>query len=128
MPIDKVTGKRRETTTEERISVIEKNAEGKSYLEIAEIAGVLRSRVAGIVKEWQQHNIEDTNRSGRPSKLSDSDVHYLKMFSDRNPSAPFAEIVGILSLANRLGLCAWICIGNILDTEWGQNLLCIPYI
>jgi transposase len=40
MPIDKVTGKRRETTTEEHISVIEKNAEGKSYREIAEIADI----------------------------------------------------------------------------------------
>jgi hypothetical protein len=37
MPIDKVTRKKRETTTEECISVIEKNAEGKSYREIAEI-------------------------------------------------------------------------------------------
>jgi hypothetical protein len=35
--------------------------------------------------------------------------------------------VGILSFANRLGLGVGICIGNILDTEWGQNLLCIPY-
>jgi hypothetical protein len=33
------------------------------------------------------------------------------------------ENVGILSLANRLGLGAGICIGNILDAEWGQNLL-----
>jgi hypothetical protein len=29
---------------------------------------------------------------------------------------------GILSLASRLGLGAGICISNILDTEWGQNL------
>jgi hypothetical protein len=33
-----------------------------------------------------------------------------------------AIYVGILSLANRLGLGAGICIDNILDTEWGQNL------
>jgi transposase len=45
------------------------------------------------VKEWQQQpDIEGTNRSGRPSKLSDSGVHYLKMLSDKNPSAPLAEI------------------------------------
>jgi hypothetical protein len=31
-------------------------------------------------------------------------------------------LVGILSLANRLGLGVGICIGNILDAEWGQNL------
>jgi hypothetical protein len=42
--------------------------------------------------------------------------------------ARVGEGVGILSLANRLRLGAGICIGNILDTEWGQNLLCIPYI
>jgi transposase len=51
MPIDIITGKRRETTTEERISVIEKNAEGKSCREIAEITCVLGSQAAGIVKE-----------------------------------------------------------------------------
>jgi hypothetical protein len=33
------------------------------------------------------------------------------------------ESVGILSLANRLGLGAGICIHNILDTKWGQNFL-----
>jgi transposase len=70
---------------------LKKNAESKSYREIAEITSVSRSRAAGIVKEWQQHNIEDTTRSGRFSKLSDSDVYYLKMLS-ANPSAPFAEI------------------------------------
>jgi hypothetical protein len=37
--IYKVTGKRRETTTEERILVIE-NAGGKSDREIAEITGI----------------------------------------------------------------------------------------
>jgi hypothetical protein len=35
--------------------------------------------------------------------------------------ARVGEGAGILSLANRLGLGAWICIGNILDTEWGQK-------
>jgi hypothetical protein len=64
MPIDKVTGKRRETTTEECISVIEKNAEGKSYRDIAKITGIPMSRAARIVKEWQQHNIEGSNRYG----------------------------------------------------------------
>jgi hypothetical protein len=37
MLTDKVTGKSRETTTGEHISVVEKSAEGKSYREIAEI-------------------------------------------------------------------------------------------
>jgi transposase len=92
MPIDKVTRKRRETTTEERISVIEKNAEGKSYREIAEIAGISKLQAADVMKEWQQRNIDDSNRSGRSSKLSDSDVHYLKILSKKDPSAPLAEI------------------------------------
>jgi hypothetical protein len=36
---------------------------------------------------WQQqHNIEDLNRSGH------SDVCYFKMLSDKDPSAPLAEI------------------------------------
>jgi hypothetical protein len=34
-----------------------------------------------------------------------------------------SEVVGILSLASKLGLGAGTCISNILDTEWGQNLL-----
>jgi hypothetical protein len=44
------------------------------------------------VKEWQQHNIEDSTRSGRPFKLLDSDVRHLKILSDKDPSAPLAEI------------------------------------
>jgi hypothetical protein len=45
-----------------------------------------------------------------------------------SPPEEVGEGVGIFSLANRLGLGAGIYIGNILDTEWGQTLLCIPYI
>jgi transposase len=52
MPIDKVTRKECETTTEEHISIIEKkNAEGKSYREIAEITGISKLQAAEIVKE-----------------------------------------------------------------------------
>jgi DNA-binding NarL/FixJ family response regulator len=51
MPIDKVAKKRRETTTEERISVIEKHAEGKTYREIAETAGISKLQAADIMKE-----------------------------------------------------------------------------
>jgi transposase len=83
MPIDTVTGKRRETIIKGRISVIENNPEGKSYREIAEITRTSKLQAAEIVKERQQRNIEDLNRSGRPSKFSDSDVCYLKMRSDR---------------------------------------------
>jgi transposase len=92
MPIDKVTRKKHEATTEERIAVIEKNAQGESYREIAEIAGISMPQAADSMKEWQQHNKEDSNRSGRSSKLSGSDVRYLKMLSDKDPSAPHAEI------------------------------------
>jgi transposase len=92
MPIDKATRKRRETTTEERISVIGKNAEGKSYRDIAEIAGISKVKAADIRKERQQHNIEDSTRSGRSSKLSDSDARYLKMLSDKDLSTPLAKI------------------------------------
>jgi acetolactate synthase small subunit len=51
MPIDKVTGKRRESIAEEHILVIEKKAEGKGYREIAEITRISKSQVAEIVKE-----------------------------------------------------------------------------
>jgi hypothetical protein len=62
IPIDKTTGKSRETTAEERISVIEKKVEDRSCREIAEITGILKSQAAEIVKELQQQfNIEDSN-------------------------------------------------------------------
>jgi transposase len=51
IPIDTVTGKRRETIAEERVSVIEKKAEGKSYREIAEISGISKSSITEIVRE-----------------------------------------------------------------------------
>jgi transposase len=103
MPIEEVTRKKRETTTEERVSVIEKNAEGKSYLEIAEIAGISKPHVSDIVKEWQ-HNIEDSDRSGRSSKPSDSDIRYPEMISDKDASVPLAEITRdrVLLLARTL--------------------------
>jgi hypothetical protein len=51
MPIDKVIRKKHKTTIEGRTSVIRKSAEGKSYPEIAEITGILKSQAAEIVKE-----------------------------------------------------------------------------
>jgi hypothetical protein len=92
MPNDKVTGKRRETTTEVHISVIEKKSGGQKLPRNCRVTSILKSHGAGIMKEWQQHNIEDSNRSGRPSKFSDSDVRYLKRLSDKDPPAPLAEI------------------------------------
>jgi transposase len=80
------------------ISVIEKDAEGKSHREIAEISGISKLQAAAIMKEWQ-HNIEDSTRSGRSSKLSGSEVRYLKILSDKDLSAPLAEI------ARDSGLC-----------------------
>jgi hypothetical protein len=38
------------------------------------------------------------------------------------------EVILFLKVQKGLGLGAGICISKILDTEWGQNLLCIPYI
>jgi hypothetical protein len=51
MPIGTATIQRRETTTEERILEIEKNAEGTSDWGIAEITVISKSSVAGIVEE-----------------------------------------------------------------------------
>jgi hypothetical protein len=56
MPIDKVTGKRRETTAEERISVIVKKAEGKSSREIVEITGISKSQATKIVEECNENS------------------------------------------------------------------------
>jgi hypothetical protein len=38
------------------------------------------------------HNIEDSNRSERSSKFSDSDIRYLEIPSNKDPSAPRTEI------------------------------------
>jgi hypothetical protein len=40
------------------------------------------------MKEWRQHNMDGSNRSGQSSKLSDSDFRYLKML----PETDLAEI------------------------------------
>jgi transposase len=40
---------------------LKKHSEGKSYREIAEIAGISKLQATDIMKEWQQqHNIEDS--------------------------------------------------------------------
>jgi hypothetical protein len=59
---------------------------------------------------------------------SDPDLELDSQLSISFENSSLVLCVGILSLANRLGLGAGICIDNILDTEWGQNLLCISYI
>jgi hypothetical protein len=66
-----------------------------------EIAGISKLQAADVMKEWQQRNIDDSNRSGRSSKLSDSDIRYLKILSNKDPSAPLAEITRDSSLIVR---------------------------
>jgi len=50
MPIDQNTGKRRQATETERITVIEKHAEGKNYRQIARETTVSKSEAYRIVK------------------------------------------------------------------------------
>ena len=53
MPIDQNTGKRRQATETERITVIEKHAEGKNYHQIARETAVSKSDAQRIVKRLE---------------------------------------------------------------------------
>jgi len=50
MPIDQNTGKRWQATETERITAIEKHAEGKNYCQIARETAVSKSEAQRIVK------------------------------------------------------------------------------
>jgi len=57
MPIDQNTGKRRQATETERITVIEKHAEGKYYRQIARETAVSKSETQRIMKRWETTKI-----------------------------------------------------------------------
>jgi len=57
MPIDQNSGKRRQATETERITVIEKDAEGKNYRQIARETAVSKSEAQRIVKRWETTKI-----------------------------------------------------------------------
>jgi len=64
--------RRRESTHEERIRVIQLKSEGHSYREIQQQTGIGKTAVHRIFNEWNTENaVINKPRSGRPKKLSD---------------------------------------------------------
>ena len=94
MPIDK--GKRRETTQQERLKIIELKANGYPYSKISEEAGFLISKygVYQIVKVWEdEQRMENVPRPGHPEKYPDTDV--TQRLINASEAGPDATLEGI---------------------------------
>lgn len=93
MPIDKTTGKRREATLDERIDVVSKRKEGKSFAQIEKETGVARSQAQRIYQQWNtKRKIKQDLRTGPPKKMSERDLRHAKRVIMQNPSATLADV------------------------------------
>ncbi|KAA8911562.1 hypothetical protein FN846DRAFT_935575 [Sphaerosporella brunnea] len=93
MPIDKATGKRRESTIEERVEVIAKRAAGKTFTEIAQETGVSRAESQRIWANWKsKQKLFNEKRPGRPRKLTETERQQLKKLAEEDPDASIAEL------------------------------------
>jgi transposase len=91
MPRD-ASGKRRETTQEERVRIIQLKSQGYSYKEIPRLAGFPISKTGAerIVKRWEEGRLlQDKPRSSRPKKAV---TPQLIEECERNPAAPLRNI------------------------------------
>ncbi len=113
MPFNQATGKRCETAREERIDILLKQTEGKTFEKIAEEIGVSKSTCARVWRKWKaSRKIEHAAKTGRRPKLSKRDIRYLKRLSDKNPSATLAEITA----ESGLEISTWTA-GQVLRKE-----------
>jgi len=99
MPIDQKTGKWRQATETERITVIEKHAEGKNYCQIARETAVSKSGAHKMVKRWETTKIlNPPPHLGFKPKLGERARRRLHQINEQNPHAPLGDITADLNL------------------------------
>jgi len=126
MPINPKTGKQREVTEEERVRVIERRGEGKTYRQIAGEVGLSKSEIARIWKGWKtESKLHAAHRSGRPQKLNIRDIRHLRQLVDKDPSASLSEI----TVRSGLNVTPWTA-GRYLRKEgyWVRIARKKPYL
>ena len=88
MPTNELTGKRRQSTTIERVQIIELHAEGFSQREIAKQLQIPKTTIHQVLDRWKKNKqLQALPRSGRPKVLSIKDKCRLCRLSDNNPYA-----------------------------------------
>lgn len=93
MPKDTATDKRREASLEERIDVVAKRKEGKTYREIARETGMSHTQAKRIYEKWNKtRKIHNAQRTGRPRKVSARDLRQAKRVVGKMPSATLAKV------------------------------------
>lgn len=92
MPTDQSTGKRRESTTIERVTIIEMSAQGFSQRDIQRRIGISKTTVQRVLKNWKSQQIQSLPRTGRPKILNLRDKRRLYRLSDSHPYASLAEL------------------------------------
>jgi len=100
MPTNKETSKRRQSTTIERVTIIELTAEEYSRRGIQQKLGISKSTVQRVIQECSQ--LQPASRSGRPPTLNPRDKRGLYRLSDANPYASLRD----LAAESGLGVCS----------------------
>jgi len=102
MPTNKETGKGRQSTTIERVTIIELTAEGYSRRDIQQKLGISKSTVQRVIQEWKSNTqLQPASRSGRPLVLNSRDKRRLYRLSDANPYVSLRD----LAAESGLGVC-----------------------
>jgi transposase len=93
MPKDPRTGRRREATIEEKVDVIAKKKEGKTFREIEKETGVSRAEAQRIYTKWEKNKtLSNEPRPGRPQKLSQRDLRLVKRLCRKKPTATLEDL------------------------------------
>jgi len=116
MPWNKAAGKRRKTTLNKRVRIIQLLSLGMSFPQIEAETGFSRAQAYRIYRRWEMYGDinPQTPRSGRPPKLNDRDKRYLARLSDAHPRATArvllhesSLVVGVSTLSHYLHSLQW---------------------
>ena len=87
-------GIRRESTKLEHIEVIQLEAEGYSYRDIADRMMITASVVGKIVCKWKaMRTVKNCTHSGRPQKIGPHELRRLNRTAENNLRVSLAEIL-----------------------------------
>jgi len=113
-------GRRRESTHEERIRVIQLKSEGHSYCETQQQTGVGKTAIHHIFNNWNKENtVINKPCSGCPKKLLDRNKRHLQVLVKRNPHATLCEITADSGLN-----CSIRLVGDTLCSQQWRVRIC----
>jgi len=97
--------KRHQLTLDQRVLIIAKRAQGKSYRNISEETNISKTEVTRIVKRWESNRELRPRPGRRPKKgLSEENRQHLMQIREERPGASVQEIWDAAGAAVGVGL------------------------